>query len=176
MNFQEYQRYLLISKKTKYKNCADFVLVKRNTVLQIHNVLVMTRGLTYQKVMRKKCVGRWKKVFSAFQRLIWPLTLAFESYHLAGLLKGREHNLHNFDSTEKCIIWSWSCLHHPLESSALQKKVWFIHSIHTYISSDFTEDEGNQGDIVEALTPNHLQMAALVCCVSISLFWRFSRP
>ena len=54
-----------------------------------------------------------------------------------------------------------------------KKKVWFIHSIHTYISSDFTEDEGNQGDIVEALTPNHLQMAALVCCVSISLFEGF---
>ena len=64
-------------------------------------------------------------------------------------------------------------MHHPLESSALQKKVWFIHSIHTYISSDFTEDEGNHGDIVEVLTPNHLQMAALVCCVSISLFEGF---
>ena len=61
MNFQEYQRYLLISKKTKYKNCADFVLVKRNTVLQIHNVLVMTRGLTYQKVMRKKVCRKMKE-------------------------------------------------------------------------------------------------------------------
>ena len=52
----------LPSKKTKDKNCADFVLlVKRNTVLQIHNVLVMTRGLTYQKVMRKKVCRKMKE-------------------------------------------------------------------------------------------------------------------
>ena len=58
MNFQEYQSIYYPSKENKDKNYADFVLVKRNTVLQIHNVLVMTRVLTYQKVMRKKCVGR----------------------------------------------------------------------------------------------------------------------
>ena len=161
-----------------------------------------------KRLCEKKCVGRWKKVFSAFQRLIWPLTNQFDSrmtpwkwkvqgcadhnYHrISEVLHGictfcrkdlcwltqRSRALSNISTQPKNVSFQVEVACIILWKAVLcKKKVWFIHSIHTYISSDFTEDEGNQGDIVEALTPNHLQMAALVCCVSISLFWRFSRP